>query len=36
VDADTERRLATASAKQIDICIERLLAAPTLAELLAD
>jgi hypothetical protein len=36
VDADTERRLATASAKQIDTWIERVLSASTLAEILAD
>jgi predicted transposase/invertase (TIGR01784 family) len=36
VDADAERRLATASAKQIDIWLDRVLSAPTLTELLAD
>jgi hypothetical protein len=36
VDADTERRLATASIEQIENLGERVLSAATLAELFAD
>jgi hypothetical protein len=36
VDADTERRLASASADQIATWAERVLSAPSLAEILAD
>jgi hypothetical protein len=36
VDAETERRLATASAEQIATWADRVLSAQTLAELLAD
>ena len=36
VDGEIERRVATASAEQIEVWAERVLSAATLAELLAD
>ncbi len=36
VDGETERRVATAPAEQVEIWAERVLSAGTLAELLAD
>jgi hypothetical protein len=36
VDGETERRTATASAELVEIWVERVLSAATLAELLAD
>jgi hypothetical protein len=36
VDGETERRVAAASAEQVEVLAERVLSAATLAELLAD
>ncbi len=36
VDSDVERRVLTARAEQVEVWTERLLSAPTLAELLLD